>query len=332
MKTLMRYAPALLLVGLLLCTEAGAQEQVKLAQTGMQFLSVVSDARAGALAGAVTTLPLGSSSLFFNPACMTEGNMVEAAVSINQWIADIKHTTFSIAYKPAHGDYGVVGLSVQSVNYGEILGTAVGSGGTDYVDIGTIDVSSLAVGLGYAIALSEQFSVGAHVRWVKQDLGQSQVVNADSTTSTYNNKKNPFVVDFGTLFKTGFKSLAFGMSVRNFSTEVTYVRESFELPLTITLGLSMDMMDFAGDRSIVNSVLVSVDAVHNRDYREQVFLGAECTVMKLLALRGGLITNSDEDRWTFGFGVSQFGLAVDYAYTPFGIFNNVQRVSVRFSM
>ncbi len=332
MKTLMRSVPALLLVGLMLCTQADAQDQIKLAQTGMQFLSVVSDARAGALASAVTTLPLGSSSLFFNPACMTEGNMLEAAFSINQWIADIKHTTFSIAYKPAHGDYGVIGLSVQSVNYGEILGTAVGPSGTDYVDIGKIDVSSLAVGVGYAIALSEQFSVGGHVRWVKQDLGQSEVVNADSTTSKFQNKKTPFVVDFGTLFKTGFKSLAFGMSVRNFSTEVTYVRESFELPLTITLGLSMDMMDFAGDRSIVNSVLLSVDAVHNRDYREQVFVGAECTLMKLLALRGGLITNSDEDRWTFGFGVTQFGLAVDYSYTPFGVFNNVQRVSVRFTM
>ncbi len=339
MKTLMHFVAALLLVSSVFLTEAGAQEQVKLAQTGMQFLSVISDARAGALANAVTTLPLGSASMFFNPACMSdipvkEGNTIgsDVALSINQWIADIKHTTFSLAVKPSHGDYGVFGITVQSVDYGEILGTKVGgANGADYTDIGNIDVTSLAIGVGYAYAFSQQFSVGAHLRWVKQDLGGTEVVNTDSTTSNYSNKLNPFVVDFGTLFKTGFKSLAFGMSVRNFSTEVKYVRESFELPLTITLGLSMDMMDFVGDRSFVNSVLVSFDAIHNRDYREQVCLGAECTLLKLLSLRGGLITNSDENRWAFGFGVTQFGVTVDYSYTPFGVFDKVTRLSVRFT-
>jgi hypothetical protein len=302
----------------------------------MQFLSVVSDAHAAAMANAVTSLPLRSASLFFNPAGMSEAGFLDVAVSRNQWIADIKHSTLSLSINPAQGDYGVIGVSVQVVDYGEILGTVVANnnqGYLDYQDLGLSNPrpSGLAIGLGYAKALSDRFSVGGQVRWVRQDLGES-IVPLDTSTTKVRNKLSPLVFDFGTLFKTGFKSLAFGMSVRNFSGEAKYASEAFELPLTFTLGLSMDLMDFVGDRSLIRSVVVSVDAVHNRDYREQIFAGAECNIFDFFALRGGYITNSDEAGPTLGFGLSRYGLDVDYAYTPFGVFDKVQRFTVRFSL
>lgn len=342
MKRLCHFLIALLAAAFFVRADGAAQDNVKLAQTGMQFLSVVSDARAGALGNAVTTLPLGSASLFFNPAGMAESNLLEFCASYNRWIADIKHMAFSISVKPWDGSYGVFGLSVQTVDYGEILGTIVATDPTDrlgYIDFKDLGLSNpkpsgLAVGLGYAKSLSEQFAIGVQVRWVRQNLGDSYIPIADtgSGTTAASNRLNPLVFDFGTLFKTGFKSLTFGMSIRNFSTEVQYVSESFELPLTITFGLSIDVMDFIGDRSLVHGLLITADAVHNRDYREQAFFGAECNLLDFLALRGGLITNSDEDRWTFGFGVWKYGLEVDYAYTPFGVFDKVERVTLRFSM
>jgi hypothetical protein len=337
MNSLSRFLMALLMVCFCLCAVGEAQENVKLAQTGMQFLSVVSDARAAALANAVTTLPMGSGSLFFNPACMTESDLLDVSASRNEWIADIRHTTFSLSVKPAQGDYGVFGISVQTVDYGEIIGTVVANndqGYLDYKDLGmpNPDPKGLAIGVGYAKALNDKFSVGVQVRWVKQDLGESILPVDTSSSTTTGNKVNPLVFDFGTLFKTGFKSLTFGMSVRNFSKEVTFATEAFELPLTFTLGVSMDLMNFLGDTSIVRSVLVAIDAVHNRDYREQLFAGLEVNLFDVLALRGGIITNSDENAGTFGLGVHQYGLAIDYAYTPFGIFDKVQRFTVRFSM
>ncbi|HDQ45616.1 MAG TPA: hypothetical protein ENN17_09015, partial [bacterium] len=53
---------------LLLCVSTGFAQNKKLAQTGFQFLSVVSDARGSAMAEALTSLETGSSALFFNPA------------------------------------------------------------------------------------------------------------------------------------------------------------------------------------------------------------------------------------------------------------------------
>src|SRR3972149_1001293 len=104
------------LMGCLLFLNGFAQENEKLAQTGFQFLSVVSDARAAAMAEAMTSLQTGSSALFFNPAGMADlPTYFDLTASNNQWIADITHYAFSAAISPAKGRYGVLGFSVQSV-------------------------------------------------------------------------------------------------------------------------------------------------------------------------------------------------------------------------
>ncbi len=53
--------------------------------------------------------------------------------------------------------------------------------------------------------------------------------------------------DFSLLFYPGFKSFAFGMSVRNFSPRVKYEMIGFELPLTFAPGFGLDLMDLFGE-------------------------------------------------------------------------------------
>ena len=327
----------LLAVGLM--TSVGySQGKQKLAQTGFQFLSVTSDARAAAMGEAMTSLQGGSSALFFNPAGMaTMTNMVDLSASSNQWIADIKHYTFSLALCPAKGDYGVIGFSVQSVDYGEFYGTQVDrTSDLGFVDIGKFKLNALAVGMGYAKQLTDRFSVGGQIRWVRQDLGESTIpliVGTDTSKTTATNKLTPLVFDFGTQFRTGIKSLVFGMSVRNFSSEIKYVEEGFQTPLVFTLGISMNLMDLMGEMPLEQSLLMSVDASHYRDHAEQVKLGLEYRLLNMLALRGGYQSAVDEGSGlSFGVGLSKFGFAFDYSYTPFGVFDKVQRLTARFSM
>ena len=74
------------LLFVLLMTQSGISgENKKLAQTGFQFLSVVSDAHASAMAEAMTSLQIGSSALFFNPAGMAnmEG-LID--ISASNWV------------------------------------------------------------------------------------------------------------------------------------------------------------------------------------------------------------------------------------------------------
>jgi hypothetical protein len=327
-----------LLIGWLSVSSGFAQENKKLAQTSFQFLSVISDARAAAMAEAMTSLQIGSSALFFNPAGMANmTNFVDLTASTNQWIADITHNTFSLALSPARGKYGVFGFSLQSVDYGDFYGTRVDKT-TDlgYVDTDIFELTSLAVGVGYAKQLTDRFSVGGQVRWVRQDLGESVIpeisTELDTSAVTVSNELSPLAFDFGTQFWTGFKSLVFGMSVRNFSKEIKYVEEGFQLPLVFNLGISMNLMDFMEATPLNQSLYFSIDASHFRSHPEQIKFGFDYQVLNALSLRSGYITNNDESGFSFGIGVSYFGLTFDYSYTPYGVFDKVQRMTARFSL
>jgi hypothetical protein len=323
-----------------LMTSSGyAQADQKLAQTGFQFLSVISDARGAGMGEAMTSLESGSSSLFFNPAGMAGmKDRFDVTASVNQWIADIKHYTFSVVFNPG-ADIGVFGVSVQSVDYGEFLGTVVDkTSDLGFQDTGPFKLSALAAGIGYAKQLTDQFSIGGQVRLAHQDLGTSLIpatIQRDSVTidtvESVSNTLNPLVFDFGTQFKTGIKSLVFGMSVRNFSKEVKYAQEGFQTPLVFTLGISMNLMDLLSRSPENQTLFMSIDATHYRDHPEQIKIGLEYNFMNVVKLRGGYVSKSDYDQssFTYGLGVAFGGFGIDYAYTPFEVFTKVQRLTAR---
>jgi hypothetical protein len=310
-----------------------AQDNVKLAQTGFDFLSVISDAKAAGMAGAVNTLPLGSGSIFFNPACLTEmKNTAEVTASYAPWIADIKHTQLSAAVNL--GAWGIVGVSMQHVNYGDFYKTIVTTQNADnFLYLGTFSLQAYSAGLAYANKLTDQFSVGGQIKFVHQDLGDGVVPTTidvlDSTTVLTSFKINPIAFDFGTLFKTGLKSLAFGISIRHFSGQLKYEQEQFQMPLLFTLGVSMDVMDFWEVAKEHQSLITSVDLTHDRSYPEQLLIGINYTVINTISLRIGYNSHSDLEKFSYGVGILQFGLAIDYAYTPMKYFDNLQRITVR---
>jgi hypothetical protein len=337
MKNLRNYAlSGLILVGFW-AFPGHARENQKLAQTGFQFLTVVSDARAAAMGNAVNSLALESSSIFFNPAGLAEmDRLVDVSVSDNQWIAGIHHMTASLAFRPSKGRWGTLAFSAQNVDYGDnIFGTvivpeAVSADG--YIDTGDLKPTATAVGVGYAKMLNDRFSVGGQVRMVRQDFGDLTVPVTDSTQEKISNyRKNPLAFDFGTLFRTGFKSVTFGMSVRNFAQEVKYIRESFELPLVFTLGISADLMDWIPEVGFEQSAVLSIDARHDRSHAEQICVGLDYRVLRVLSARIGTVTRNDENALTCGFGLSWAGMTVDYAYAPYGVWDSVQRVTLRLS-
>jgi hypothetical protein len=56
----------------------------------------------------------------------------------------------------------------------------------------------------------------------------------------------------------------------------------------------------------------------------------------MIALRIGYVSPQDETKWSYGIGLRRsdimgaLGFGVDYAYTPFGLFGSVHRLSVAF--
>jgi len=326
-----KYIVLLLLVGLVLT--AAAQNQ-KLGQTGLKFLNVATDPRAVGMGEAVTALDGASTSLFFNPASMAwMQQRFDVSAGTMEWIADIKHYYASAAFN-APGSIGTFGFTFQSVDYGEIPRTVVYNGTADgYLDVGTFSPVAFSFGLGYARSLSDRFSIGGRVAYNIQDLGDGfKSVDANANPVSSGNRLEIMSYDFGMLYKTGLKSLAFAVSIRNFSNDAKYERDNFQLPLTFRIGFAANLMDFITDSKDADPFLLSVDANNYRDYPETINLGGEYVFAKMLSLRAGYTFGYDEKGWTAGGGVQQnvagVGLGIDYAYTPFGIFGNVNRLAV----
>ncbi len=322
-----------------LLAQGSGGENKKLAQTGFQFLSVGTNARAAALAEAYTTYEGSSLALFYNPAGM--GRMETTFDFIaNQmtWIADIKYYSASMAFNWQNGKYGVIGVSFLYIDYGEFQWTRVApelSQGYEDINAGWAMPNAYSFGIGYSKELSNKFSVGGQIKYVRQKLGSSYVPVYSGNVLTGQTIKdyslNVLAFDFGTLYKTGFKSLVFGMSIRNFAQEVKYEKESFQLPLTFKIGVGLNAFDFLPGLGPDNKLNITLDAVHPRSYPEYISIGGEYFFKSILAVRFGYVTNQDDYSYSFGAGIQQFGFAFNYSYTPFNTFTDVNRFTIEFA-
>jgi len=330
---------AAILVILIFSQNIFGQENTKIAQTGFQFLTVGTDARATALGEAYTTVEGTSNALFYNPAGMARlGTFVDLSINRMDWIADITYLSGTLGFDIEDGKYGIFGLSFNYVDYGEFLFTRVAPNESGYVDITNFPKPyAFSVGLGYAKELSDKFSIGGQIKYVTQNLGDSYLPAEDEAGETILGETKNYEIgvlafDFGTLYKTGYKSLMFGMSVRNFAEEVQFEKEGFQLPLVFKIGVSMNLMDFYGELQDNHSFILSIDAAHPRSHPEYISVGGEYVFMELVALRAGYVSGQDLYDFTAGFGVKQFGLEVNYSYTPYTDFDDVHRISLGFGM
>ncbi len=172
--------------------------------------------------------------------------------------------------------------------------------------------------------------------------------------SDIDNKVSGLAFDFGTIFYPGWKSLRFGMSVRNFAPKYDFGAFSaiesetgygygygeeeeeaqaqegrFELPLTFAMGLAMDLFDLSGGAEN-QTLLFSIDAVHPRDFSERVHIGFEYELREMFAVRGGYKFNYDEEGLTLDCGVKAAGVRFDYAYGSLKHFDALSRFSISY--
>jgi hypothetical protein len=320
----------------------------KLAQTGMKFLATSVDARAQGLGGAVTADFYGNStSQFYNPASMAgmEGNF-HVGVSQLQFITDINYNVASLAFRPSGGNYGVFGVSVMAVDYGEFMGTVRANNEVGFVETGAYSPTAMSVGVGYARSFTDRFSAGGNVKYVFQDIGDGFILgqdfegqngssfNSGAVTSTMDYSKATLAFDFGVVYQTGFKSLTIAMVARNFARELIYVRERFELPLLFQIGAQMNLLDLANMDPDMHQLVAHVDAARPRDFNEHVKFGLEYSFAGIISLRGGYENiTMQEQGFSAGAGLhydmSNVRFGADYAYTDFGLFGDVHRVGIQ---
>jgi hypothetical protein len=302
----------------------------KVAQTGIKMLDVGAGARACGMGEAFTVIGQDASALFYNPSGIGEiDSRFDLSVGATQWIADIRYLYVAGAYNA--GTFGNFGFSVISANYGDdIIGTKVDPESPDgFIRTGNVGVGAYCAGIAYAREFTDKFTIGGQVKYAFQRLGSSEVerIGEGIDTVSVKNDISTMSYDFGLIFYPGFKSFAFGMSVRNFSPRIKYEQYGFETPLTFALGVGLDLMDFLGDYPDY-SFNIGAEMLHPRDWQEQFHLGGELGIKNMLFLRLGYKFRYSQEGLNAGVGINYGGIRIDYSYSHFELFDMINRFSV----
>lgn len=343
-KVLMRPLKFVALAGaVVVLTISTIQAQpVKYAQAGMPFLRIDVSPRNAAMGGAQIGVVGDAMDMFGNPAGMARVEGLSLASSVTNWIVDTKLYGAGAAYHL--GNAGVFGVGLVWMDYGTFTRTVPVLGADidptlrnkGYMENGTFSVKEYAAGLSYARQISDRFAVGGQLKYATQNLGDVVIYDEfEGKNVNVSNSVNNIALDFGTVYYTGFKDLRFGMSFRNFSNQSDYFDQRFELPLTFTFGLAMDMFTLLPSLQAdgANKLTVAFDWVHPRDYSERQHLGVEYSYHEILFVRGGYRFNYDEQGVTGGLGVNlglgDYTLRANYAYEYFGkYFDGIHRISL----
>ncbi|MBN8544809.1 MAG: PorV/PorQ family protein [Ignavibacteria bacterium] len=289
------------------------QEFKKTATAGFVFLQLPVTARSASLGeSSVALADMGSGSFFTNPAGMGFNEKQHSfSASYSPWIADIKH--YAAAYS-LNTDFGVIALGALAVDYGTMPKTKRTAGQKVYEVLGNFSANALAVGLSYSRALTDKFSFGVTVKYVREGIDDYSASN--------------ILFDGGVLYYTGLSSLRIGASIQNFGVETKYINDPFKMPSVLKLGLAAELL---GDMKSEYRVTGIVEALHPNDGDEKMNAGLEVGWKNMIFLRGGYKFFYDEETWSFGVGLTpsaQIPVGVDFSFADYGRLGNILRFTL----
>ncbi|KAB2909817.1 MAG: PorV/PorQ family protein [Ignavibacteriales bacterium] len=290
-----------------------AQEFKKTATAGFVFLQMPVTARGAALGeSSVALADMGVSAIFSNPAGMGFNESQHSfTASYSPWIADIKHYAAGYSYK---SDFGTFAFGAVAVDYGSMPKTKKVSGQKVYEVLGDFGANAVAVGASYSRALTDKFSFGVTVKYVREGIDQYSASNV--------------LFDGGILYYTGLKSLRLGASIQNFGVEAKYINDPFKMPSVLKLGLAGEIY---GDFNTEFRVTGIVEALHPNDGDERVNAGLEVGWKNMIMLRGGYKFFYDEETWSFGLGLNptkQIPVGIDFSFADYGRLGNILRFTL----
>ncbi len=333
----------LILFVVLLNNSLFAGDFKKVGQSGMTYLSISLGARESAMGNASTASVKGIQGVFYNPAVLTEFEGFSFMANQVNWLADTK--VYGIVAGYGFGQYGSFAIDMIYMDYGDIMGTEVVDKSVNeagYQLTGLLNVKDYSIGLSYAYPVNDRFTFGGKIKYVYEYLGKMPIVtgykDSQQTEYAYSDPRdwaiNHWGIDFGAYYKTAFKDLALGVAFVNYSTDMRYWQEAFAMPLSLKMGMSMDIATLFMEENKKFKINMAVDAIHPVDYSERVHIGTEIVYRDIFSLRGGYQFNHDVENWSMGFGVrfdyQGLGGSIDYSYTNADYFDNVNRFTIQF--
>jgi hypothetical protein len=329
-----------LLAGIMLVVFS-ADGQTKVGTTAAQFLGISVGPRAIAMGGAYVASNEDVTSLYWNPGAFQQAGTSQLAFSNTDWLVGTKFRWVGLMLNL--GNENALGVSLTQLDYGEEDVTTVTS------PEGTGErwsAQDLAIGLSYSRRLTDRFSVGATVKYVDQRI--------------WNESASTFAFDVGLLFVTGFQDMRLGVSMSNFGGEMkmdgrdllqrvdidptnsgsnkalvgSLKTDPWSIPLLFRVGVAIDAY-----KDDMFRFTLAADALRPNDNEESVNAGGEIGWNNMVFVRGGyksLFGKDAQEGMSLGAGLKYtaagFGaLEVNYAFTKFGLFGNINTIALAVS-
>ncbi|MEW5799563.1 MAG: PorV/PorQ family protein [Bacteroidota bacterium] len=299
--------------------------------SSFQFLKIGADARGTGMGEANIAVVNDVSALFWNPAGLTNSSNNQAIFSHAEWLVDLQYEFAGISYSLDGGNY--VGVSFTALHTDPMPVT------TEYQPTGTgyyFNFNDIAIGATYARRMTDQFSFGATVRYVRETIAE---LHTDAV-----------LIDLGTYYFMGIGSSRFSVVVTNFGNNVQpsgSVANGAGVTVTSFQGFSPPTMfklgyAFEPWQDETNRLTASLQLNHPNDNAENIRLGAEYEYDKMFFLRAGVKRTIGEsflgkaistaEDFSFGAGVRiPLGITVanvDYAFSNFNDLGSVHRISL----
>jgi hypothetical protein len=253
----------------------------RLSTTSFGFLKLTTNARSAAMGDAYSAVGNDISSIFYNPAGITQMETERAVqVSYAQWLVGSSLGTAAFAVKTPVAAFGVSAVYFQTEEFEET--TSSNPQGTGRMVRGT----DMAVGVTVSKQLTDKLSFGGQLRYIKEDLDLIDFNTVD--------------VNFGTLFFTGYKSTRLAMTLRNLGADKEVVAQKARVPTVFYIAGAAEVYGNLGDPL---SITASVEQAFYTDYAARYYFGAEAWMNNMLALRAGWKTRHDSESWSVGAGL-----------------------------
>ncbi len=328
--------------------------QNNVATTSAAFLEIGPGARSLGMGSAFVSVADDASALYWNPAGIVYVSRPEVQTYYSPWLVETQFY-YNTAVIPM-GGFGNLGISFTAVTMDEMMVRTVQDPEPNKYGQ-KFDAGNISIGIAYAKKLTDRFSFGFQTKFIQESIWQM--------------KAQGIAVDIGTLFITknnlriGMSVSNFGgkMGMEGINTLVDIdVDENiygnndridghldaakWPLPLMFRFGLSREF--------VLNpnmKYLVAVDAIHPNNNPEYLNVGVEYSAMDMVFLRlgqshtlyqqnffedGVKIHEGSEQGISVGMGIKYQiprgpNLRIDYVFTEFGVFNDVQGYSISVS-
>ena len=271
---------------------------------GAAFLSMGVGARAAALSSAYTGVADDTSALYWNPAGLAGLTHREGLLSYAASFSDQRHNFAGYAQPTQRGAFG---LGAVYLGQGRLEGR-----GADRQKTGSFGAADTAFIVGAARRLSPGLSAGANLKLIRETIGSETAQG--------------MALDLGATYRPPVRWLQTGAAVRNLGPGLSFAREKFALPATLTAGAAARLSNLGLASFDIDYKLVEKKA--------EAKAGFEWSPGSVFALRAGYASplagaGVGASGFVWGLGVAHGRYRLDYAMVPGEALGDTQQVSLR---